>query len=153
MNLVGGFWDTIKSAPMAFKRLFIHDPEPLSKQTFKGLYEIDWAPEGSNERKLQADTIYCWEELLTVYEARKRTAGAVKLEELLTFISSCDRIPPTGFEDHIKITFVKTENERRYPSSSTCGMELVLPYPITEPDDFQRLMDEAIHEAQGFYKP
>lgn len=65
MDSIGGlFSDYVKKWPFEFLSLFVHIPEPLTPNLFRGLYAVVWSEEGSNKRSVEEDTIYCFEKFL-----------------------------------------------------------------------------------------
>jgi len=76
----------------------------------------------------------------------------VTLQDLLTFITGADTIPPLGFSTQVVIDFYDMQSSRHYPTASTCDMRLWLPRGIDNPTDLQELLEEAILCAHGFGK-
>lgn len=75
------------------------------------------------------------------------------LEELLSFITGADQIPPTGFSKCIDITFYATETGvKRLPHASTCSLEFYLPRGVGDPNVFKEMMLMSLKECIGFEK-
>ena len=66
------------------------------------------------------------------------------LEDLLMFITGADRIPPLGFEGPIKVGFYTKVMVQHFPTVSTCDLRLWLRGGISDPEEFQNLMEEAL---------
>ena len=75
------------------------------------------------------------------------------LNDVLLFATGANVVPPTGFEKEIEIGFfTPKENSTRYPTASTCGLQLQLPRGIVDTDEFVKIMAEGILNAPGFGK-
>jgi len=72
------------------------------------------------------------------------------------FWTGADRVPPLGFDHQLHVKFFSLQAstdgklERRLPTSSTCGLVLMLPRGITEPDDMEHMMVQSIRCSAGF---
>ena len=80
--------------------------------------QLDRSEEGSNERRKDDSTIYCFEIFLQDLEE-----GDVSGKDLLVFITGAECLPPLGFSKKITVDFYNFEqNSRRRPYASTCGL-------------------------------
>lgn len=103
---------------------------------FKGIFPCDKKTEGMN----------------LILQAANGSVPC-SLEDLLTFITGADRIPPNGFSRMIKVQFFDVEAlEKRRPFASTCSLQLYLPRGISETEQFNNLMISAIKDSMGFGK-
>ena len=73
----------------------------------------------------------------------------LRLDDLLTFVTGADRIPPLGFCGGIGIRFLHGQ-ECILPVASTCGPYISLPTCYRLYDDFKGTMIEGIVSGFGF---
>ncbi|XP_053402315.1 uncharacterized protein LOC128546033 [Mercenaria mercenaria] len=64
LDKVASLHKEILHPPEAFSSLFVHQAVHLKFDTFRLLYEVNFSPEGSNNRRLEKDTVYCLEAFL-----------------------------------------------------------------------------------------
>lgn len=64
LDAVGSLYQEMLRTPEAFSRLFVHQTLNLKFDAFRSLYQLNFSPEGSNNRKLEMDTVYCLEAFL-----------------------------------------------------------------------------------------
>ena len=77
----------------------------------------------------------------------------LKYEEILIFVTGADEVPALGFTNKPSIDFFHQEaGRRRMPYASTCMMCLYLPRGITQEDELQRMLFQAIRDSMGFGK-
>ena len=122
----------------------------LSSTTLLEMFKIVWSPEGLNER-------FVIKTYIITHAGSGRIVGEmnISLENILTFITGADHIPPMGFEGTSEVHFTGSlyEKEMRLPSASTCGPTLYLPLCLSDVDIFTEKMDIAIVGAQSFGIP
>ena len=56
--------------------------------------------------------------------ADPKETGDLTLEEILSFVTGADKVPPSGFQPSPSITF---NQDNVYPKASTCALTLILP--------------------------
>lgn len=61
---VGSLYQEMIRTPDEFSRLFVHQNVNLKFDTFRSLYQLNFSPDGSNNRRLERDTVYCLEAFL-----------------------------------------------------------------------------------------
>jgi len=150
MNAVGGLWGTVCSNKELFEPQFCHNPPPLDKASFEALFTVDYSEEGSSRRQLEADTIYAWEVFL---QDVADGSVPVTFQDILTFITGANKIPPCGFHGPLEIVFFPQETDvNRLPSVSTCALQINLPSGIRQPEVLSTMMVKAIKESCGFDK-
>ena len=77
----------------------------------------------------------------------------VTFPDLLGFWTGARSVPPGGFADpaRLRIEFFTVEpGSRRLPSSSTCGLVLLLPRGVEDPDEFAKTMSYVLLNTEGF---
>lgn len=80
-------------------------------------------------------------------------ASPLTFEDLLTFLSGADCLPPLGFHKKAEIDFYTQDNTcRRLPSASTCSMVLFLPRGVQDETELEKLLTEAVKGSLGFGK-
>ena len=81
-----------------------------------------------------------------------QTEEDVSLSSLLMFWTGADAVPPGGFDRPLTVAFFTREEgeERRLPSSSTCGLVLMLPRGMSDPDKFKEDIVFALKNTCGF---
>ena len=76
-----------------------------------------------------------------------------KLLQVATCVLRGSRMMKMGFEKEIDIGFfTPKDGSTRYPTASTCGLQLQLPRGIVDTDEFVNIMAEGILNALGFGK-
>lgn len=73
--------------------------------------------------------------------------GPTKLEDILTFATGSNVVPPIGFSPQPSLEFL--HNEGKYPVANTCINCLRLPIHKSY-EDFKNNMDFGIQNTQGF---
>ncbi|XP_019748997.1 G2/M phase-specific E3 ubiquitin-protein ligase-like isoform X2 [Hippocampus comes] len=150
MNAYGKLWDLVKKNWIAFLPLFTNMQEPLSKAAFKAILTYNYSDRGTNNRQTEEDTIYSWEMVLNMIEDKM---VEIRFEDLLVFITGADEVPVLGFRDNICVDFYdQAEGMRRLPYASTCMLCLYLPRGVTEENDLQQMLSQAIGDSLGFGK-
>lgn len=74
----------------------------------------------------------------------------VALEELLSFWTGANTLPPLGFQNKLEIQFVNSDSPR-LPKAYTCGLVLELCRGLSDPDLFRQDMVKAITWSGGFH--
>ena len=72
---------------------------------------------------------------------------SLRLEDLLAFTTGAEKIPPTGFDDILRIMFLE---DSMLPKASTCGLCLFLPLKQKSYDQFKACMVEGVVSGYGF---
>ena len=72
-----------------------------------------------------------------------------QLEDIFIFTSGSDKIPPVGFAIDPSVTFLYAPSAL-LPTASTCDLQLRLPTPHKEYDNFQEYMLLGIKGNDGF---
>ena len=70
----------------------------------------------------------------------------VSLEMILSFFTGADAIPPLGYQS-VTLNF---NSMNKYPTASTCAVQLTLPTRHTEYKDFKRELNVAFSMHGGF---
>jgi hypothetical protein len=79
---------------------------------------LNRSEEGSNQRRKEDTTIYCFE--IFLQDLEEGVVPGLSLEDLLVFITGADCLPPLGFGNNITVDFYDfEENSRRRPYAST----------------------------------
>ena len=79
--------------------------------------------------------------------------GEVTLASLLLFWTGAEQPPLTGFDQPLSIQFFSQEpGMQRLPSSSTCGLVLMLPRGTTDAEKFRNTMTFVLKNTYGFGK-
>ncbi|XP_048035991.1 G2/M phase-specific E3 ubiquitin-protein ligase-like [Megalobrama amblycephala] len=150
INSCGSLWQTVENNWMAFKPLFTNTQKPLTRNEFKDLLVVNWSDEGSNHRQIEEDTIFAWECLLNSIQEKETS---LMFEDLLTFMTGADAVPPLGFPKKAEIDFYTQEDGcRRLPYASTCSMVLFLPRGVLDESELQNLLIDAVKGSVGFGK-
>ena len=69
------------------------------------------------------------------------------------FINGADSVPQLGFDHLISVHFYDfIGNVGCRPWSLTCALPLHLPRGVEDPQQFNELMKESLHECHGFGK-
>ncbi|KAK0137657.1 hypothetical protein N1851_026146 [Merluccius polli] len=130
LNSCGHFFDLVSANWQQFLTIFCSTVGKLTRQTFRGLFLMDWSPEGSNDREEEEEeeTIFQYDDWL------------IKVEAL-------------GFPRKCEVHFFDQEpGTRRLPCASTCALFLYLPRGFREEEDFADMMSTALVGSLGFGK-
>ncbi|XP_051976561.1 G2/M phase-specific E3 ubiquitin-protein ligase-like [Xyrauchen texanus] len=150
LNSCGQLWETVERHWNAFRPLFTHKEGQLTRLSFRALFKVVWSEEGSNRREAEEDTMFSWECLLSSIEEKR---VQLTFEDLLTFVTGADAVPPLGFPQQPEIQFYDQEGElKRFPYASTCSTVLYLPRGSSSEDDLFEIIIEAVHGSAGFGK-
>ncbi|KAL0186550.1 hypothetical protein M9458_018220, partial [Cirrhinus mrigala] len=122
LNAYGQFWEMVKSHWVEFLPIFTNMHEPLTRSTFRDLFQIQWSKSGTKKREAEEETIYYWELVLKMIEDKKLKAPQDELhfEEILAFVTGADEKPSIDF-------YQPEQRGSRLPYSNTCMMGLFLP--------------------------
>ncbi|KAA0701586.1 hypothetical protein E1301_Tti023046 [Triplophysa tibetana] len=151
MNSCNLFWEKVATDWHEFLPIFTHTSVRLSRTVFRELFYVKWSAEGSNRREKEEDTMYQWECLLMSIQEGETTD--ITFEELLTFATGADAIPPLDFPHKCSIEFYdQEEGSCRLPFSSTCALVLYLPRGIAQEDELRDLLTFALKGSLGFGK-
>ncbi|XP_076845164.1 uncharacterized protein LOC143490355 [Brachyhypopomus gauderio] len=150
LNLCGGLWDTVKANWIDFLPIFTNMSEPISRATFRALFQINWSREGTKCREEEEETIYYWELVLKMIEDKETE---LCFQELLVFITAADDVPALGFPQKPTINFYQPERlGRRLPYASTCMMGLFLPRAVKGQAELNAMLLQAVRDSAGFGK-
>ncbi|XP_043101942.1 uncharacterized protein LOC122349884 [Puntigrus tetrazona] len=153
LNAYGQFWDMVRTHWIEFLPIFTNMHEPLSRSTFRDLFQIQWSKSGTEKRKAEEKTIRYWELVLKMIEDKKTEAPQNKLqfEEVLAFITGADEVPPLGFSQKPSINFYQPEQRGcRLPYANTCIMGLFLPRVVTDEEELYRMLLRSIRDSAVF---
>ncbi|XP_067268633.1 G2/M phase-specific E3 ubiquitin-protein ligase-like [Pseudorasbora parva] len=153
LNAYGQFWDMVKTHWVEFLPIFINMQEPLSRSTFRALFQIDWSKAGTKKRAAEEHTLHYWELVLKMIEDKKPKAPQNELhfEEILAFVTGADEVPPLGFSQKPSIHFYQPEERGcRLPYANTCMMGLFLPRVVKDEVELYRMLLRAIRDSAEF---
>ena len=85
------------------------------------MFFIQLLNESEGEILFDSSLIYC---VLLHMHADPKETGDLTLEEILSFVTGADKVPPSGFQPSPSITF---NQDNVYPKASTCALTLILP--------------------------
>ncbi|XP_048010126.1 E3 ubiquitin-protein ligase NEDD4-like [Megalobrama amblycephala] len=139
-----GVLQKIQQHPEAFHAALCYTPRNLSADIMDGLFEIRWSETGSNRRANENRVVTYWRDYLQDAEEEE---GPTKLEDILTFATGSNVVPPIGFSPQPSLEFL--HNEGKYPVANTCINCLRLPIHKSY-EDFKNNMDFGIQNTQGF---
>lgn len=66
LNAYGQFWDMVKSYWAEFLPIFTNTYEPMSRRSFRTLFQIHWSK--AMKRDVEEETIHYWELVLQMIE-------------------------------------------------------------------------------------
>lgn len=69
---------------------------------------------------------------------------------MLIFSTGADKIPPLGFDQEPKLTFLESAVDNMLPTASTCAIELRLPTCHSQFHSFKEYMTMALKSYGGF---
>ncbi|KAK6179957.1 hypothetical protein SNE40_012200 [Patella caerulea] len=95
MNAVGEFGDkVIKDYPLTVMGLFVNKHQAFDFESFRDLFVINYSDPHANNRKLEADSVYCF----NIFP-RDTADGdtCITMKDLVKFWTGADEIPPLGF--------------------------------------------------------
>ncbi|XP_034035355.1 uncharacterized protein LOC117518352 isoform X2 [Thalassophryne amazonica] len=122
---------------------------PLTLEEFRQLFDICYSCPSDNLRAVEEKTVAHWDTVLTLINEGR---ADFSLEDLLTFITGADRLPPGGFSKLVCLRFysqVVTTSRARLPYASTSTLDLFLPRGVVEAEDLLVLLSRAVHRAPG----
>ncbi|XP_034566721.1 uncharacterized protein LOC117831916 [Notolabrus celidotus] len=155
LNSCGGLWDIIQSHWEVFAPVMTSvqqpqpQPQPLTLEQFKQLFSVCYSPPDSQLRAAEEATAAHWETALTLISDCK---ADFSFEELLTFITGADHVPPLGFSRLISLHFYSKDesmSDVHLPYASTCTLELFLPAGVAGAADVLALLSRAVHKASS----
>ncbi|XP_052420102.1 uncharacterized protein LOC127964005 [Carassius gibelio] len=153
LNAYGQFWDMVRTHWVEFLPIFTNMHEPLSRGTFRDLFQIHWSKSGTKKREAEEQTIHCWELVLKMIEDKipKAPHNELHFEEILAFITGADEVPPLGFSQKPSIHFYQPEQRGcRLPFANTCMMGLFLPRVVKDEVQLYRMILRAIRDSAVF---
>ena len=135
-----GILDTLKKHPLEAMKEFIYDPNTLTPDLIRDLYEIEYSQEGTDERTKEQDIVYQWENFLDEINCEQNPDVTffpieeenkiikMSLEEVLKFLTGSKYIPMKSYKKNIgKIAFRHENPEGRRISTSTCMFSMIIP--------------------------
>ncbi|KAG8560625.1 hypothetical protein GDO81_015052 [Engystomops pustulosus] len=131
-----GILEKIQTYPTAFWSVLCMKPEKLSAKALADLFTISF--HRSLRHDQQCNAVNVWEEYL---EDTEDGATSVSLEDILSFATGIDTIPPAGFEPPPTILF---HESHIFPATNKSTNSLELPGDCSY-EDFRKKMDKAIH--------
>uniref|UniRef100_H3D450 HECT domain-containing protein n=2 Tax=Tetraodon nigroviridis TaxID=99883 RepID=H3D450_TETNG len=150
LNSCGGLWDVIQRRWEMFVPVMTGVPQhPLTRPEFQQLFTVCYSPSEGSLRTAEEATVGHWE---TALEEVRGGRADFSLEDLLTFITAADRLPPLGLPTLIPLRFYSQEESEprgRLPYASAHPPELFLPRGVAAAADLLVLLSRAVHEAQG----
>ncbi|TRY60184.1 hypothetical protein DNTS_003794 [Danionella cerebrum] len=153
LNAYGQLWELVRSHWHEFLPIFTHKHEPLTRSTFRALFEIHWSKMGS-KRADEERTIYLWELVLDLIEDKGKNSPkkALRFEEILAFVTGADEVPPLGFPQKPSIQFYQPEPRGcRLPYANTCMMGLFLPRVVQDEEELYRMLLRAIRDSAACF--
>ncbi|KAI2661412.1 G2/M phase-specific E3 ubiquitin-protein ligase [Labeo rohita] len=153
LNAYGQFWEMVRTHWVEFLPIFTNMHEPLSRSTFRDLFQIHWSKLGTKKREDEEETIHYWELVLKMIEDKKPKASQDELhfEEILAFVTGADEVPPLGFSPKPSIDFYQPEQRgSRLPYANTCMMGLFLPRVVKDEVELYRMLLRAIRDSDVF---
>ncbi|XP_010772876.1 uncharacterized protein isoform X2 [Notothenia coriiceps] len=151
MNSCGGFWGTVQSHWEEFVPVMTSaQRQPLMLEEFKKLINICYSRADSQLRAAEEETARHWEKVLTLVSDGQAECS---FEDLLTFITGTDHLPPLGFPRLISLCFFSQDVSMSgvcLPHASTCALEFFLPRGISAAADLMVMLSRAMHVALGF---
>ena len=108
-------------------------------------FVIQYSANGSNNRTREEAVVYMWFEYITDSSGD----NAVKIEEILQFMSGSSKIPATGFDGTPTIRFTDGD---RLPKVSTCDLSITFSRKMGNLtyEQFNERMTLAIQGSKGF---
>ncbi|KAK5906878.1 hypothetical protein CesoFtcFv8_004784 [Champsocephalus esox] len=151
MNSCGGFWGTVQSHWEEFLPVMTSaQRQPLMLEEFKKLINICYSRADSHLRAAEEETARHWEKVLTLVSDGQAECS---FEDLLTFITGTDHLPPLGFPRLISLCFFSQDVSMSgvcLPHASTCALEFFLPRGMSAAADLMVMLSRAMHVALGF---
>jgi hypothetical protein len=120
--------------------------EGLTADQIQELFEVRFSDKGTSARVQEEKTYMYFIKLLNECED-SNDPDHLTLEEILIFFSASDRIPAVAFDPGPTILF---NEDNIYPTSSTCGLTLVLPTKFCEYSSFKHNVTLACKYHGGF---
>lgn len=148
LNSCGGLWDMVQSHWEIFAPVMTSAPQqPLSLEEFKQLFTISFSTSDAQLRADEEATAGHWETILTLVRDGK---AEFSFEDLLTFITGADRLPPLGFPRFISLCFYSQDasmQDLRLPHAASPSLELYLPRGVAGAVDLLALLNRAVHKV------
>ncbi|XP_056132671.1 G2/M phase-specific E3 ubiquitin-protein ligase-like [Lampris incognitus] len=139
-----GILEKIQLHSDVFRKVLCYTPDGLSADNMDDLFEIRWSETGSNRRREENKVVAYWRDFL---QDAEEESGTTTLQEILTFATGSNMVPPIGFAPQPSVEFL--HNGGKYPTANTCINCLHLPIHARY-DDFKNAMHFAIQNTQGF---
>ncbi|XP_013877514.1 G2/M phase-specific E3 ubiquitin-protein ligase, partial [Austrofundulus limnaeus] len=106
--------------------LFVGGLHAVSLEEMQGLFQLHLSEPGSNNRRVENQTLLFWNDWLMEVDEGTRP---VTLGQILTFASGVENIPPLGFCTTPRMEFLHCQDGSRrvFPEANTCEVILRLP--------------------------
>uniref|UniRef100_A0A087YJY6 HECT domain-containing protein n=1 Tax=Poecilia formosa TaxID=48698 RepID=A0A087YJY6_POEFO len=119
--------EAMRTHPEILRPIFVSGHNQLTVQNMMSLFDTVFSPLGSNARRAENLTLMFWRDWLIEAGDGSRP---ISLQNILTFVSGVDLIPPLGFPERPQIEFLHAPLEngsrRRYPEANTCSVVMRL---------------------------
>lgn len=133
-----GVLENIQTYPTAFWSVFCKKPEKLTTKVLSDLFTINY--QSALKHVQQCNAVNYWEEYL---EDTEDGATAVSLEDILSFATGVDSVPPAGFDPQPTILF---HYDYIFPTANKKTHSMELPGNCSY-ERFRKQMDKAICAA------
>lgn len=152
LNSCDGLWDVMKTHWEAFVPVVTSAcSEPLTLENFRELFTVGFSSDcEEEEEKQERETLAHWETVLGYISDGE---AALSFEDLLTFITGADHLPPLGFSRPITLRFYSQDAALpsvRLPFASSCSLELFLPGSVGGAAELLMLLTRSVQESRGF---
>uniref|UniRef100_A0A3B3XDS4 HECT domain-containing protein n=1 Tax=Poecilia mexicana TaxID=48701 RepID=A0A3B3XDS4_9TELE len=141
--------EAMRTHPEILRPIFVSGHNQLTVQNMMSLFDTVFSPLGSNARRAENLTLMFWRDWLIEADGSR----PISLQNILTFVSGVDLIPPLGFPERPQIEFLHAPLEngsrRRYPEANTCSVVMRLPIHETF-EEFQEYMESGIIQSPTF---
>ncbi|KAJ0065538.1 hypothetical protein NL108_013101, partial [Boleophthalmus pectinirostris] len=103
LNSCDGLWDVMRSHWEAFAPVMTSvGSRPLTLSNFRALFSICFSSDCEELKEEEEETAAHWETALGLISDG---GAALSFEDLLTFVSGVDQVPPLGFSSSITLRF------------------------------------------------
>ncbi|XP_069586352.1 G2/M phase-specific E3 ubiquitin-protein ligase [Ranitomeya imitator] len=133
-----GVLENIRTYPTAFWSVLCMKPEKITSKALSDLFTITYHRNLSHIEKCNAVNV--WEEYL---EDTEDGDTAVSLEDILTFATGVDSIPPAGFDPLPTLLF---HYDNIFPTANKSNNSMQLPGNHSY-EEFRTILDKAIQAA------
>nr|XP_008282516.1 PREDICTED: uncharacterized protein LOC103359089 [Stegastes partitus] len=146
LNSCGGLWDMVQSHWEAFVPVMTStNQQRLTLGEFKQLFTFCYSHPDSDLRAAEEATAAHWEAALTLVSDGQ---AEFSCEELLSFITGTDHLPPPGLPTLISLRFYSQDVSMSnicLPHTFPSSLELFLPRGVSTAVDLLVLLNRAVH--------